>query len=115
MCSRLQLQPPGHPPEEDIPEYDDPGNAEYLEEPAVKDATTTQVETAGMHALPKWNNGYRYQIWTRSVPGSYRFDGAWGQYCAVFPDKNLVGVTNSHTSLMEGLYGSIRDLIYKNL
>ncbi|QDU33124.1 6-aminohexanoate-dimer hydrolase [Poriferisphaera corsica] len=35
--------------------------------------------------------GYGYQVWLNSrVPGSYRMDGARGQYCIVLPDEEAV-------------------------
>lgn len=40
---------------------------------------------------PDWKSGYGYQIW-RNAYGGYRADGAFGQYCIVIPEKNIVMV-----------------------
>ncbi|MEN0128313.1 MAG: serine hydrolase [Brevundimonas sp.] len=41
-----------------------------------------------------WAQGYGYQFW-RGRHGSYRGDGAFGQYCVVLPELDLVVVTTS--------------------
>ena len=41
-----------------------------------------------------WGQRYGYQIWENS-PGSYRADGAFGQYIMVFPQKDMVIVTTA--------------------
>ena len=38
------------------------------------------------------NQGYGYQVWQSKWPGSYRADGAMGQYTVVVPQENLVVV-----------------------
>lgn len=38
------------------------------------------------------NQGYGYQVWQSKWPGSYRADGAMGQYTVVVPDADLVVV-----------------------
>lgn len=40
--------------------------------------------------------GYGYQCWI-SPYGGYRLDGAWGQNCYVYPEKNLVVCCFAHT------------------
>lgn len=39
-----------------------------------------------------WRSGYCYQMWTCKQNGCTRFDGMWGQYVILMPDKNAVGV-----------------------
>ena len=41
-----------------------------------------------------WGQRYGYQIWENS-PGSYRADGAFGQYIMVFPKEDMVIVTTA--------------------
>jgi len=38
------------------------------------------------------NQGYGYQVWQSKWPGSYRADGAMGQYTVVVPQEDLVVV-----------------------
>ncbi|MGM9868254.1 MAG: serine hydrolase domain-containing protein [Sodaliphilus sp.] len=38
--------------------------------------------------------GYGYQIWMSEHPGSYRADGALGQFVVMLPDKDMVVVIN---------------------
>lgn len=37
-----------------------------------------------------WAEGYCYQMWCGTQEGSYRLDGAFGQYSMVFPKENMV-------------------------
>ncbi len=54
----------------------------------VKTATTSQVaESGGMQI--DWAQGYGYQFW-RCRHGAYRGDGAFGQYCIVMPEQDVV-------------------------
>jgi len=41
-----------------------------------------------------WNQGYGYQFW-RCRHGAYRGDGAFGQFCIVFPEQDAVLAINS--------------------
>ncbi len=43
-----------------------------------------------------WSQGYGYQFW-RCKPGFYRGDGAFGQYCIIMPDQEMVIAVNSET------------------
>ena len=57
----------------------------------VKEATTTQIVT-GEVTSP----GYGFQLWTTSSRlGSYTFNGMLGQNVYIFPDINMVIVTNA--------------------
>jgi len=51
---------------------------------------------------PNWNSdwgcGYGFQMWKLKVGDGYRFDGAWGQFCLVMPEKNAVAAIFSHAS-----------------
>ena len=54
---------------------------------------------------PDWQRGYGYQFW-RSRHG-YRGDGAYGQFCLVLPDQDLVVVTTAQTENMQGLIDAV--------
>ena len=42
-----------------------------------------------------WIQGYGYQMWRCYPPGTFRADGAYGQYILVVPDKDAVIVTTA--------------------
>jgi CubicO group peptidase (beta-lactamase class C family) len=56
---------------------------------------------------PDWQQGYGYQLW-RSRHG-YRGDGAYGQFCLVVPEQDLVVVTTAQTENMQGLIDTVWD------
>jgi CubicO group peptidase (beta-lactamase class C family) len=57
-----------------------------------------------------WAQGYGYQFW-RTRPNAYRGDGAFGQYCIVLPEHNMVIAATSGTAEMHVLL----DLMRKHL
>ena len=65
-----------------------------LNERFVKDATSPLQDTSPAHAHTPWiyDNccGYGYQIWMCRPEGSYRADGAYGQFCVVVPSLDLI-------------------------
>ena len=68
----------------------------------VADATRVQVPNAGNPDVD-WAQGYGYQFW-RGRHDSYRGDGAFGQFCVVLPEQDLVvaitsGVADMHAQL----------------
>ena len=69
---------------------------QILTEDWVKTATSLQINT-GAHACAGWSQGYGYQIW-RNNDNSYCADGAFGQYCMVFPEEDMVIVTTAEES-----------------
>ena len=42
------------------------------------------------------NQGYGYQLWRCSVPGAFRADGKYGQYCIVLPAQRAVVTITAH-------------------
>ena len=42
-----------------------------------------------------WNNGYGFQCWKMPYGESYRFDGAYGQFSCIAPEKNVVVAVQS--------------------
>ena len=51
-----------------------------------------------------WNNGYGFQCWKMPFGESYRFDGAYGQFSCICPEKDVVisvqSTENDCTSLI---------------
>ena len=58
-----------------------------------------------------WNQGYGYQMWVCRY-GGVRLDGAWGQVCVIYPEKNLVVVGQTHANNTWDLLNSIVDRIH---
>lgn len=91
-------------------------NGKQLLDPAwIGQATSAQVSTAHHGKDSEWLQGYGYQMWRCSTPGSSRIDGAWGQYCLIFPDKNAVVAVNSHVHKKNDFLLAIQKYIYPAL
>ena len=75
----------------------------------VNDATTKQTSN-GSNPESDWEQGYGYQFWLCRY-GLYRGDGAFGQYCIVFPKQDAVLAITSGTADM----GAIMNLVWKHL
>lgn len=54
----------------------------------VAEATSAHADNSKMGNVD-WQQGYGYQFW-RCRHGAYRGDGAFGQYCIVFPEQDAV-------------------------
>ena len=91
-----------------------------LSEQFVREATSSQMDTAPAHAHTPWIyencKGYGYQIWMCRLPGSYRADGAYGQFSVVIPQLDMIvsisesaylgdQVAHSQLHLLKGLEG----------
>ncbi|MCL2545607.1 MAG: beta-lactamase family protein [Oscillospiraceae bacterium] len=55
----------------------------------IKQATTAHSDSGIFDPRPDWSQGYGYQFW-RGQHGTFRGDGALGQYCIVFPEHDAV-------------------------
>ena len=75
----------------------------------VQEATAMQTSN-GSNPNNDWEQGYGYQFW-RCRHNLYRGDGAFGQYCIVFPEQDAVLAITSGTSDM----GAIMNLIWDKL
>ena len=60
----------------------------------VKAACSRLIDGGAKSTVPSTdgNQGYGYQVWQSKWPGSYRADGAMGQYTVVVPQEDLVVV-----------------------
>lgn len=76
-------------------------------------AASKQIETAGDAEghVKEWANGYGYQCWMGTLPGSFRADGAYGQFGFVFPSLDLIVITTSATEQTQTLV----DCLYEHL
>jgi hypothetical protein len=64
------------------------GGKQILPKEWVKAATSRQTSN-GSNPKSDWDQGYGYQFW-RCRNGSFRGDGAFGQYCIVMPNEGAV-------------------------
>ena len=60
----------------------------------VESACSRLIDGGAKETVPATdgNQGYGYQVWQSKWPGSYRADGAMGQYTVVVPQEDLVVV-----------------------
>jgi len=75
----------------------------------VEEATKKQTSN-GSSPDSDWEQGYGYQFW-RCRHDLYRGDGAFGQYCIVFPKQDAVLAITSGTTDM----GAIMNLVWEHL
>lgn len=59
---------------------------------------------------PEWQQGYGYQLW-RCRHGAFRGDGAFGQFCVVVPEHDLVVATTAGDMDMQGVLDRVWDLL----
>ena len=64
----------------------------------VDEATRSHVDNSG-ESNPDWQQGYGFQFW-RSRHG-YRGDGAYGQFCLVLPEQDMVVASTAATADMQ--------------
>jgi CubicO group peptidase (beta-lactamase class C family) len=71
----------------------------------VEQSTSKQVSN-GSDPESFWDQGYGFQFW-RNVAYGYRADGAFGQFCIVLPEFDLVLAMNSGSSDMPGILATV--------
>jgi CubicO group peptidase (beta-lactamase class C family) len=72
----------------------------------VAEASAVHVPTAQRQSDPDWQQGYGFHFWQCRF-GAFRGDGAFGQFCIVIPDADLVVVTTAQTVRMPDLAEAI--------
>lgn len=72
------------------------------------DQATLRQTSNGSNPESDWEQGYGYQFW-RCRHNAYRGDGAFGQFCLVMPDQDMVVAITSGLKNMQ----SVLDLIWK--
>lgn len=71
---------------------------QILPEQWTEAVSSVQFADSYDHMFPykeDWKHGYGYQTWACRYPGIYRFDGSFGQFGIVVPEKNAVIVTTA--------------------
>jgi CubicO group peptidase (beta-lactamase class C family) len=72
-------------------------------------ATATARQTSnGSNPRSDWDQGYGYQFW-RCRHGAYRGDGAFGQFCVVFPEQDAVLAITAGVRDMQGVLNLVYD------
>jgi len=79
----------------------------------VEEATKLQTSN-GSNPDSDWDQGYGYQFW-RCRHNLYRGDGAFGQYCIVFPEQDAVLAITSGTGDMGAIMNLVWEIILPGL
>lgn len=65
-------------------------------------------------AKDQWQQGYGYQMWC-GTDGAFRLDGAWCQYCVIFPQHNAVVALTSHAgngaTILNSIWNNVLPLL----
>ncbi|WP_433021703.1 serine hydrolase domain-containing protein [Kribbella sp. CA-294648] len=75
----------------------------------IDEATKKQVPN-DTETNPDWKQGYGFQFW-RARHNAYRGDGAFGQFCLVFPDHDATLVITSASPNMQ----AVMDIVWSHL
>ena len=79
------------------------GDRQLLSEEWVDAATSLQSDNSTFGSTADWQSGYGFHFWL-STHG-YRGDGAFGQYCLVLPEEDVVvAITGSLADMQVPLY-----------
>lgn len=81
-------------------------NAKWLEE-ATSKWSDTSLTWEGEGAY-----GYGYQFWMNHVPGTYRGDGAFGQYCVIFPEQDMIFAATAGQLDMQQILDAFWENVY---
>ena len=85
---------------------------QLLDEKWIADASTPWSDNRGHGGEDSdWGSGYGYQFWMCRPEHVFRGDGAFGQYCVVMPDQDMVIAITSGIGDM----GAVLDSIWKNI
>jgi CubicO group peptidase (beta-lactamase class C family) len=81
------------------------GDQQLIAESWVEAATSNQISTVTpwrQNEPIDWRQGYGYQFW-RCQHNAFRGDGAYGQFCVVVPESDLVLAITSATADMQAV------------
>ena len=71
-----------------------------VQEQWIAEATKATSDNSNTQTNPDWTVGYGYQFW-RCRHNAYRGDGAFGQYCVIMPEQDVVLAMNSGVQNMQ--------------
>jgi CubicO group peptidase (beta-lactamase class C family) len=74
------------------------------------DAATSKQVPNDNQDNPDWQQGYGFQFW-RGRNGTYRGDGAFGQYCLIFPEHDTALIVTSASQNMQATL----DVVWEHL
>ena len=76
-------------------------------------ACRKQIDTPGDPSRPdgEWGWGYGFQCWMGSVPGSFRADGAYGQFGFLYPDLELEIITTAAVQRTQILVDCVKETL----
>ncbi|MFN8484887.1 MAG: serine hydrolase [Anaerolineae bacterium] len=77
-----------------------------LAEEWIAEATQATSDNSNTQTEPDWTVGYGYQFW-RCRHDCYRGDGAFGQYCVVMPQQDVVLAINSGLRDMQAVLNKV--------
>lgn len=80
-----------------------------LSEAWVQEATSKQTSN-GSNPDNDWDQGYGFQFW-RCRNNCYRGDGAFGQFCIVIPEHEMVVAITSGTNDMGGVMEAVWEIL----
>lgn len=83
-------------------------NGKQLVPAAWIDAASAKQTSNGSNPKSDWNQGYGFQFW-RCRHNAFRGDGAFGQYCVVLPDQDVVIAITSGIKDMQAVLNLIWD------
>ncbi|CAA9384050.1 MAG: Beta-lactamase class C-like and penicillin binding proteins (PBPs) superfamily [uncultured Propionibacteriaceae bacterium] len=75
----------------------------------VAEATCSHVDNP-REPNPDWRQGYGYQFW-RCQHDGYRGDGAYGQFCVILPEHDVVLATTAATEDMQAILDAVWTLL----
>lgn len=82
-----------------------------LSEEWFEEATRKWADTSILHE-GEGAFGYGYQFWMNHIPGTFRGDGAFGQYCVILPREDMLFVATGGQLDMQKILDAFWDNVY---
>ena len=89
-------------------------NIQLISHDWIKMATSKQIDNSNTQSNSDWKQGYGFQFWKNRY-NSYRGDGAFGQFCIVIPDYDMVIAITASTNDLQKVLNIFWEEIYLNL
>ncbi|MBR6030288.1 MAG: serine hydrolase [Clostridia bacterium] len=85
---------------------------QLLNEKWIRDAQTPWSDNSHIReGVTDWNVGYGYQFWMCRPEKVFRGDGAYGQYCVILPEQDMVIAITGGLKDMQAVLQSIWDRV----